>query len=176
MAIKVIFIGPMGAGKTTAIRAISDIEPVTTEAKNTDRETSDKDTTTVAMEYGEVALEEEGKLLLFGIPGQRHFEFIWPIVAKGALGAVLLVDASHPDWQDDFQFFVSKFSDLVSTGALVVGINRANDKNSVEKALTRLCQDLGIAVPYLFSDPRDKSDVSELLEMLVLNAELDGAF
>jgi len=63
MTIKIIFIGPMGAGKTTAIRAISDIDPVTTEAKNTDRAASNKDTTTVAMEYGEVKLDGDESLI-----------------------------------------------------------------------------------------------------------------
>lgn len=175
MAIKVIFIGPMGAGKTTAIRAISDVDPITTEAKNTDRKTSDKATTTVAMEYGEVSLGSESTLALYGVPGQKHFEYIWPIVSKGALGAVLLLDVSKPDWVDQMQFFLEKFDFLSKAGAVVIGLNRAEDEDEIYNEISKVSQKTGVVTPFFFTDPRDKTQVYELLNTLVINAELEQA-
>jgi signal recognition particle receptor subunit beta len=127
------------------------------------------------MEYGELELQEGAKLLLFGVPGQKHFQFIWPIVAKGALGAVLLLDASRTDWADDFQFFVQKFFDLANNGALVVGFNRAFDEYAIEEKMAELCLALDMAIPFYFADPRSQADVSELLQTLVVNAQLHAA-
>ena len=80
----ILFAGPMGAGKTTAIRTLSDIPVVSTEAANTDRAQSDKETTTVALDYGEISVSDEEKVRLYGIPGQRRFEFMWKILRERA--------------------------------------------------------------------------------------------
>ena len=95
---KILFIGPMGAGKTTAIQSLSEGNAATTEVRNSNRELYDKQTTTVAMDYGFIQLDENQQVHLYGIPGQKHFEPVWPVIAKGAIGAVLLVNAGHPDW------------------------------------------------------------------------------
>lgn len=89
---KIIVTGAMGAGKTTAIAAISDVAPVTTEAVNSDQTTSAKASTTVALDYGEIALEGGDRVRLYGTPGQQRFSFMWGILAKGALGLILLID------------------------------------------------------------------------------------
>jgi signal recognition particle receptor subunit beta len=83
MLLKVVFIGPMGSGKSTAIQTISEIEPVKTEARNTERFKVDKPTTTVGMDYGEINLGEHGKVALYGVPGQQRFDFMWPKSQKG---------------------------------------------------------------------------------------------
>ena len=73
MSHKILFVGPMGAGKTTAIAAVSDIPPITTEALNTDQVQCAKPTTTVAMDYGEIRLSNDEVTVLYGIPGQKRF-------------------------------------------------------------------------------------------------------
>ena len=65
----ILFAGPMGAGKTTAIQSLSDTPVIATEAANSDRETADKATTTVALDYGEIIVSDEEKIRLYGIPG-----------------------------------------------------------------------------------------------------------
>ena len=72
---KIIFTGPVGAGKTTAIAALSDIAPVSTAAKATDMTRDRKEKTTVAMDYGAMRLEDGGTVHLYGTPGQERFDF-----------------------------------------------------------------------------------------------------
>jgi signal recognition particle receptor subunit beta len=92
--------GGFGAGKTTFVRAVSEIEPVTSEALMTEASagaddlsaTPDKTMTTVAMDFGRVSLDADLALYLFGTPGQDRFWFLWDDLIRGALGAVVLAD------------------------------------------------------------------------------------
>jgi uncharacterized protein len=52
----------------------------------------DKTTTTVAMDFGRITVDEQLILYLFGTPGQARFWFMWDELARGAVGAVVLVD------------------------------------------------------------------------------------
>ncbi len=92
--------GGFGAGKTTFVGAVSEIVPLRTEALVTDMSegvdgleaTPDKTTTTVAMDFGRISLDEDLVLYLFGTPGQRRFWFMWDDLIRGAIGAIVLVD------------------------------------------------------------------------------------
>jgi signal recognition particle receptor subunit beta len=93
--IKIVITGPFAAGKTQFIRTISEIEPVTTERKTTAKEEKAvKGQTTVAMDFGKIAIDDEHELYLFGTPGQSRFDFMWDILGKGALGVIVLVDST----------------------------------------------------------------------------------
>jgi len=92
--LKVIITGPVGAGKSTLIRTLSETEVVDTDAIAT--EDIGKATTTVALDHGTMHLD--GHLVhLFGTPGQERFDFMWEILSKGALGILLMVRADRPD-------------------------------------------------------------------------------
>ena len=121
---KLLFVGGMGVGKTTAITAVSEVPPILTEAINSDRSQFDKDLTTVALDYGQVSLPSGDCLRLYGIPGQRRFGFMWPLLEKGAMGVVLLVDASRADPFEDFEMFLDAFSETFHSGNAVIGIGR----------------------------------------------------
>jgi uncharacterized protein len=103
--VKIIVAGGFGVGKTTTVRAISEIAPLTTEAEMTSvaagidepAASSAKTTTTVAMDFGCVTIDQSLKLYLFGTPGQDRFGFMWDDLIRGALGAVVVVDSSRLD-------------------------------------------------------------------------------
>ncbi|MFK4754759.1 GTP-binding protein [Oceanobacter antarcticus] len=166
---KIIFIGPMGAGKSTAITTISDDPPVTTEAKNSNKKLVNKATTTVAMDYGRILLNNDENINLYGIPGQDHFRFVWPIIAKGALGAILLLDCSQINWKQQLLVFMEAFNQLASTGRIAIALNR-NQINDTEECFSTLLEE-NIFAPVFNADPRNRDDILLLLEALIANAE-----
>jgi uncharacterized protein len=97
---KIIIAGGFGVGKTTLVGAVSEIEPLTTEAVMTSAghgiddasKVPGKETTTVAMDFGRITMAEDLILYLFGTPGQTRFWFMWDELIRGAVGAAVLVD------------------------------------------------------------------------------------
>ncbi len=104
-SVKFVVSGGFGAGKTTFVSAISEVPPLRTEAAMTSvgadvdrRKGSEaKTTTTVAMDFGRLTVDESLVMYLFGTPGQERFGFMWDNITAGALGAVILVDTSRLD-------------------------------------------------------------------------------
>lgn len=169
---KLLFTGSMGAGKTTAIAAISQVPPVRTDVANTDLGTFDKTTTTAAMDYGELTLEGGDRLRLYGTPGQARFDFMWKILGRGALGVVVLVDNSRPDPLDDLRTYLGAFADVARGARAVVGIGRAESHPSPDIAqFHAVAESLGLQVPILSVDVRRREDVLLLLDILFHQVE-----
>jgi signal recognition particle receptor subunit beta len=48
------------------------------------------------MDFGRRTIDDELILFLFGTPGQGRFWFMWDDLARGAVGAVVLLDTRRP--------------------------------------------------------------------------------
>ena len=123
---KLVFVGDMGAGKTTAIRAISDSEPVSSEMPLSEDFGGDKTHTTVALDYSSIELETGELLHVYGVPGQAYLDFMWPMVAEGAMGIVVLVDAARADRVESTTRLLHRFGELAPQACFAVGVTRTD--------------------------------------------------
>lgn len=172
----VLVAGPMGAGKTTAIAALSEIPVVRTEARNTDLARNAKESTTVALDYGEITLAGGDKVRLYGVPGQQRFDFMWKILERRALGLILLLDNTAPDPLRDMERCLEAFAGLDARGALVIGVTRLDlgGTTRVDDYHERLAA-RGRLLPVFSLDARDPVQARTLLGTLVALVEARGA-
>jgi signal recognition particle receptor subunit beta len=171
--IKLVFTGSVGAGKTCAIAAISEIDPVSTDVKSTEADVlKQKKTTTVAMDYGYLTLEQGERLYLYGTPGQRRFDFMCHILTKGALGLIILIDNSHQDPLSELDYYLNLNAAFLLENPAVIGITHVDIKDSptIEDYYQAL-DERGDAWPVVRVDAREKDDVNILLHVLVAALE-----
>lgn len=164
---KIVFTGPVGVGKTTAIRAISDATPVVTDVANMDASVA-KATTTVGLDFGELALENGDRLRLYGTPGQDRFDFMWRIISRDALGLIVLIDNSRTDPASDLNAYLSGFSEEIRSMPCVIGITRVNAAGGLSMDdYADLVARYDIVLPLLAVDIRQREDVVQLLDVLM---------
>ena len=177
LPVKLVIAGGFGVGKTTAVAAISEIEPLSTEAEMTSVAVGvddaslvpQKRTTTVALDFGCITIDRSLKLYLFGTPGQERFGFLWDDLSDGALGALVIVDARR---LDDCYPAVDYFERLKVPFAVAVNMFDGHlpyDLDSVRWALT-----VPDDVPVVAFDARDRISVRDAL-LVVLDRALDRA-
>jgi uncharacterized protein len=119
--VKMVVTGPFCAGKTEFIRSVSEIEVVSTERKvSSDNEKEEKETTTVAMDFGRITVDEDLVLYLFGTPGQRRFAFMWEILSEGMLGFIVMVDSTRPETFREARSILETFHAYAPTPYVVV--------------------------------------------------------
>ncbi len=169
---KIIFSGPVGAGKTTAIQSLSDVPPVKTDATASDMTKKRKPSTTVAMDYGVMKLEDGETIHLYGTPGQERFDFMWEILTTGGLGLILLLDNTRADPFQDMRFFLDSFGSFISNTSVAIGITQMDlsSKPSIDDYHKQLKEsDLK---PAIFSvDARVKNDISLLVQALLFSLD-----
>jgi small GTP-binding protein len=137
--VKMVVTGPFNSGKTAFIRSISEIEVVSTERKISLEVEKVKETTTVAMDFGRITVDDDLVLYLFGTPGQKRFDFMWEILSEGMLGFVVIVDSSRPETFREARFILDTFRAYAPTPFVV-----AANKQDVPEAWT--VEDLRIAL------------------------------
>lgn len=94
--LRLVITGPVGAGKSTFIRSVSEIETVDTDRRATDETQYLKKSTTVAFDFGRLHFGSEMALHLYGTPGQSRFDFMWDILIHKAHAFIVLVPANRP--------------------------------------------------------------------------------
>jgi uncharacterized protein len=170
---KIVFTGPMGAGKTTAIAAISDEPPVSTDVANTDRTAFDKAQTTVGLDYGRIALDADTAVHLYGTPGQLRYRFMWEILGNNAAGVVVLIDASQADALVQLDAFVEAFGSG-KRAPTVIGVGRSGQAGALPlDAFAQRLESHGLTLPVFGVDVRRRDDVLLLVDTLLCLLELD---
>ncbi|GGT91577.1 MULTISPECIES: GTP-binding protein [Actinomadura] len=169
-AVKILIVGHFAVGKTTYVGTLSEIRPLRTEERMTQAGASvddlagikDKTTTTVAMDFGRLTLSDDLVLYLFGAPGQQRFTRLWDDLARGALGALILVDTAR--LQESFAVM-----DIVEKQGLpyAVAVNHFEGAPRFPEAEVREALDLTPSTPLVSCDARDRTSSTEALISLV---------
>ena len=169
---KIIFTGPVGVVKTTAIAALSDEPPVQTDASASDMTAVRKGYTTVAMDYGLIQLDENTKVHLYGTPGQERFDFMWDILSQGSMGLILLLDNTRANPLKDLKFFLDSFADLLKTAPVVVGVTKMDIRAvpGIDVYQKYLAQH-GMNVPVFEVDARNEEDVKQLVTAMLFQID-----
>ena len=165
---KFLFIGTPGAGKTTAISAVSDTPPLCTDVPSSEEARN----TTVALDFGEVTLDDGMRLGVYGVPGQQRFDFLWPVLAPGTLGVVLLLDAREDPLSARIDWLIAHYRAHLADAELALGITHLDEPGARLLACYRemaLGHDLDC--PVLAVDARDPADVHLILRVLVARIE-----
>lgn len=167
---KIVFAGPVGAGKTTAINAISDIPTINTDEIATDHVSQKKVSTTVGMDYGLMKLPDGGTLHLYGTPGQDRFDYMWDILVSKGDGLVLLLDNSSSSPLNDMKFYLNALGKYITASRLTIGVTQMDLGAGPTLADHRKhAQELGFEAKVFAVDARVKQDVKLLVNDLLHN-------
>ena len=160
--LRIVVTGGVGAGKTTFIRTISEIDVVDTDKRATDELAELKETTTVALDFGKLTIASNQSLHLYGTPGQSRFDFMWDILIQKAHAYILLVDAHRPN---HFRY-ARKLLNYMNHKAFIpalIGVTHTDCEDAWE------IEDIALALGF--------QDEADSLPLMVVNAnERDSVF
>lgn len=168
-SVKLVLAGPVGAGKTSALRTLADSEPVSTEMPLSDGPMGQKTTTTVALDFATVLLDDGTPLQVFGLPGQEHFAHMRDIVMNGAFGVIVLLAADDAGVADQCGHWLDSIAAINPALPIVVGVTRT-DKVSAFRldGVRKVLGERRTSTPVFTIDARNREQVEHLVRALLL--------
>ncbi|MEN6481600.1 MAG: ATP/GTP-binding protein [Anaerolineaceae bacterium] len=173
--VKIVVTGPFSSGKTEFIRSVSEIDVVSTERKISSEIEKIKESTTVAMDFGRITVDDDLILYLFGTPGQKRFDFMWEILSEGMLGFIVMVDSTRPETFREARSILETFRAYAPT-PYVVAANKQDRDDAWDLEDMRVALRLDSKVKFLPCVATDKPTVKNvLLELLyTILAEMEA--
>lgn len=169
---KLAFLGEPGAGKSTCIAALSNNGVVSTDVA-TDELGDRKATTTVALDYGELELADAGRLLLYGLPGQARFRFMFEVVRSGLIGVIVLVDATDARGVAGLDDTLATYADEIRHLPCAVALNKAVDPPAgLREQCAGVLRRHRIVAPVHVIDARRREDIAEVFRVMLMMMEL----
>lgn len=168
---KILFTGPSGAGKTTALAAISETVPVVTDVVEA-AAPGENSPTIVGVDLGQITLDGGDRIRLFGTPGQFRFDAGWRALARDALGMVILIDNSSHDPMADLKIYLDGFAQELEYTPCAIGIGRAGGYAgpSIDAYIETLERRARL-VPVLEVDVRQRRDVLLIVDTLLAQVD-----
>lgn len=164
--VKIVVTGPFSSGKTELIRSVSEIDVVSTEKKITAEAEKIKESTTVAMDFGRITVDDDLVLFLFGTPGQKRFDFMWEILSEGMLGFIVMVDSTRPETFREARSILETFRAYAPT-PYIVAANKQDCADAWDVNDMRVALRLDPSIKIMPCVAKKKSSVkSILLELL----------
>jgi len=140
---------------------------------------AEKATTTVALDYGEIALSPTERIRLYGVPGQKRFDFMWSILRQRAVGTIVLVKNDAEDPAGDLVAFFEEFREVHDRGGVVVGITHADlapSPTTIEYQELIAARYPGAVAPVLTVDPRSREQLVVMLSVLAASVDSRAMF
>lgn len=165
---QVVFVGPFGVGKTTALRSVSDIPVVSTEAASSEvaaLSDSGKTTTTVGFDYGEWSFPDGARVSLIGVPGQERFNAMWDALLPQSSAVVLWLYGNRPNAMAEGRFWLEALAARQAVARLAVALTRL-PADAPDPQLTPFRELAGRyhpLAPVITADPREPAQVMQAI-------------
>jgi len=173
--LKIVIAGSYGSGKTTFVKTLSEVVPLETEV-NTSDPRGEKRTTTVAFDYGRIAVRSDLVVHLFGLPGQERFSFLWRGLSRGMYGYILMVDSTSLDTVKESIFVYGFLREFFPYTPHVVAANKQDLPNHVPPEEVRKLLEVPSRVKVLPLVAKDKEMVVNTLISLLEEIKLTGEY
>jgi len=166
---KVVIAGPVGSGKTTALRTIFKDKLLSTDANYSNTTPTDaKKTTTVAMDYGVLLCPElPFKLHLYTVPGQERFQFMWEIIGKNADGLIVLIDAKQSNPIAAVHLYMKNIIQFLHHPVVLVALNKLTAEQRLMLRMPPYLRHDDIRLRLTSTDVRDEQEVLSVLRVLI---------
>lgn len=161
---KLVFVGNVGSGKTTAIESLSDVAPVSTRMPME----FDQPGAEFTLDYTTARLDDGELLHIYGVPGQKHLDFVWSMVCDGATGVLVLVNACDPQRLTYTTSMLEAFSRLAPSASFTVGVTRSDlaSEFKLDEFRNALIAK-GFRLPVVKVDVREASQARFLVKILL---------